>query len=259
MVIAALRTFFAALAVSLWVLAAGPPVLIWTLISRDARLIYAAGSLGVRMGFALAGIRLRLEGREHLQGGSAVYACNHSSNVEPPAVFLALRRLHPGLKVLYKAELRSLPVLVWVFDVAGFVPIERGNRDQSFGAVERAAAGLRQGHSFVIFPEGTRSRTGELLPFKKGGFVMAIKAQVPVVPVAVSGGREAMRKGSPLIWPTTVTVRLTAAVPTVGLAFDDRDRLVGEVRSRIEAALPHAGSASAAARPSQGAGRIERL
>jgi len=258
-VVAAFRTFTAALSVSLWVLVVGPPVLIWTVVSRDPRLIYAAGSFGVRMGFALAGIKLRLEGREHLQAGAAVYACNHSSNVEPPAVFLALRSLHPGLKVLYKAELRSLPVLVWVFDVAGFVPIERGNRDQSFGAVDLSAAGLREGHSFVIFPEGTRSRTGELLPFKKGGFVMAVKAQVPVVPVAVSGGRDAMRKGSPLIWPTTVTVRLTPPVPMAGLTFADRERLVAEVRARIHAALPHSGAAPGPGHSAKGAGRIQRL
>ena len=81
-----------------------------------------------------------LAGERPLQPGAAVYACNHSSNVEPPAVFLALRTLHPSLKVLYKAELRSLPILVWVFDVAGFVPVERSNRDQSFGAVDRADA-----------------------------------------------------------------------------------------------------------------------
>ncbi len=238
MVVAALRTFSAVFLVALWILVAGPPVLLWTILSKDPRVMYAAGSLGVRVGFAIVGIRLRLEGREHLSSGPAVYACNHSSNVEPPAVFLALRALHPQLKALYKAEMRSLPVLVWVFDVAGFVPVERGNREQSRGAVDRAAAGLAGGQSFVIFPEGTRSRTGELLPFKKGGFVMAINAQVPVVPVAVSGGRDAMRKGSPLIWPTTVTVRLTPPVPTAGLTFDDRDLLVARVREAIRAELP---------------------
>ncbi|HUF47454.1 MAG TPA: lysophospholipid acyltransferase family protein [Vicinamibacterales bacterium] len=240
MVVAAIRTASAVLVVALWVLVAGPPTLIWTLLSRRPRLIYAAGSLGVCMGAALSGIRVVLTGREHLQPGAAVYACNHSSNVEPPAVFLALRPLHPALKVLYKAEMRRLPVLVWVFDVAGFVPVARGNREQSFGAVDRAADGLGRGDSFFIFPEGTRSRTGDLLPFKKGGFVMAIKAQVPVVPVSVSGGRAAMRKGSALIWPTTITVRLGAPVPTRGLAFDDRDALVEQVRHAIRAGLPGA-------------------
>ncbi len=241
MVVAAIRTFSAVTVVSLWVLLAGPPVLLWTVASRRLWLIYSAGALGVRVGFALAGIRVRLEGREHLQAGSAVYACNHSSNVEPPAVFLALRSLHPSLKVLYKAEMRKLPVLVWVFDAGGFVPVERANRRQSFPAVERAAEGLSKGHSFIIFPEGTRSRTGELLPFKKGGFVMAIKAQVPVVPVAVSGGREAMRKGSLLIRPVTVTVRLSPPVPTTGLALADRDGLVATVRGAIAARLPAEG------------------
>jgi 1-acyl-sn-glycerol-3-phosphate acyltransferase len=137
--------------------------------------------------------------------------------------------------------MRSLPVLVWVFDVAGFVPVARGNREQSFGAVDRAARGLQSGHSFFIFPEGTRSRTGELLSFKKGGFVMAIQAQVPVVPVSVSGGRSAMRKGSALIWPATVTVHLGPPVPTAGLTFEDRDALVERVRDAIGEGLQSCG------------------
>ena len=83
--------------------------------------------------------------------------------------------MFPRLRILYKAELRKLPVLVRAFDLAGFVPLERGNRDQSLPAIERAAQALQEGSSFLIFPEGTRSRTGELLPFKKGGFIMAIK------------------------------------------------------------------------------------
>ncbi len=84
-----------------------------------------------------------------------------------------------------------------VFDVGGFIAIERNDREQAMQSIAKGAESLRAGNSFLIFPEGTRSRTGDLLPFKKGGFIMAIEAQAPVVPVAISGGRAAMRKGSP--------------------------------------------------------------
>lgn len=199
--------------------------------------MYRAGYAGVVMGLGLVGIKVLLRGAEHLQP-AAVYACNHASNIEPPAIFKALHSLFPRLRILYKAELRKLPILVWAFDAAGFVPLERGNPDQSRPAIDRAAEALRAGNSFVIFPEGTRSRTGDLLPFKKGGFVLAIKAQVPIVPVAVSGGRHAMRKGSPVIWPVTVTVDLGAPVPTAGLTTDQRDGLIGAVRASIQERLP---------------------
>ncbi len=224
-------------AVALYVLLIGPPVLIWSLVSRRPRLLYVAGAGGVRLGFLLAGLTLRVEGREHMPLGGAVYACNHSSNVEPPAMFLALAPLFPRVRVLYKAELRKLPVLVWAFDVAGFVPVARADKGQSWPAVDRAADALVAGNSFFIFPEGTRSRTSELLPFKKGGFVMAIKAQAPVVPVVVQGGREAMPKGSALIWPTTIRVTFLPAVPTRGLSFEDRDRVVADVRHAITGQL----------------------
>jgi 1-acyl-sn-glycerol-3-phosphate acyltransferase len=142
--------------------------------------------------------------------------------------------------VLYKAELRKLPVLVWVFDAAGFVPVERQNRDQSLPAVDQAVTALQNGASFLIFPEGTRSRTGELLPFKKGGVIMALRAGVPVVPAAIVGARDAMRRGSPVIHPVTVTVTFCPPVPTAGRTFEERDALVAEIRDAIARALPAA-------------------
>jgi 1-acyl-sn-glycerol-3-phosphate acyltransferase len=235
--VAAARTLATLVCVSLYILLVGPPILLWTAVSHDPRAMYRAGGLGIRLGFTLAGIRLRVIGAERLQG-SAVYACNHASNIEPPAIFRALEPLFPRLRVIYKAELRKLPILVWAFDAAGFVPLQRGNPEQSRPAIDRAAQAIRDGNSFVIFPEGTRSRTGELLPFKKGGFLLAIKAQCPIVPVAVSGGRNAMRRGSPLIWPTTITVDIGEPVPTAGLSMDERDGLVERVRRSIGDRLP---------------------
>jgi 1-acyl-sn-glycerol-3-phosphate acyltransferase len=240
--IAAVRSIATYLAVSLYVLVMGPICLAIALATRNPLILYRAGIGGIRLGTWLSGVTTDIQGAEYLQHSrAAVYAVNHASNVEPPLIFDALRSLFPRLRILYKAELRKLPILVRAFDLAGFVPLERSNRDQSLPAIEGAARALRDGNSFLIFPEGTRSRTGELLPFKKGGFIMALKAQAPVVPVAISGARNAMRKGSPLIYPVRVTIRFGARIETTEMTLNYRDRLATATRAEI-ARLLAAGS-----------------
>jgi 1-acyl-sn-glycerol-3-phosphate acyltransferase len=108
---------------------------------------------------------------------------------------------------------------------------------QSKGAIARAVASLKAGASFVIFPEGTRSRTGELGEFKKGAFVVAIDARSRIVPVAIRGARELMPRGGWRVRPGTVAVRVLDPVDAGAYSYEDRDRLIGEVRGRIAAAL----------------------
>jgi 1-acyl-sn-glycerol-3-phosphate acyltransferase len=237
-VIAAIRSIVTFVTVALYVLLVGTPFILLAILIGSPAILYRVGLIGVRLGLFLSGIRYTVKGREHLQRNrAAVYAVNHTSNVEPPVLFDTLSELFPRLRILYKAELRKLPILTWAFDLAGFVALERNNRDQSLPAIERAADALRDGNSFLIFPEGTRSRDGALLPFKKGGFVMALKAQAPVVPVAIDGARAAMRKGSPWIQPVTIRVSIGAPVETAGLTLDDRDKLTAAVRSEVERLL----------------------
>ena len=232
--IAAVRSVLTYVAVSLYVVLMGPPFLLLALATGRPLPLYLVALRGVRLGLWLSGIKVVTVHDEHiLRDRAAVYAVNHASNVEPPILYAVLSPLFPRLRVLYKAELRKLPILVRAFDLAGFIPLERGNRDQSLPAIERAAAALREGNSFLIFPEGTRSRTGELLPFKKGGFIMALKGAAPIVPVAISGTRDAMKKGSLVIRPVRVTVRFGRPIETAALTLEDRDPLIGRVRTAV--------------------------
>ena len=230
----AVRSVIAYILIILYIAIAGPIGLVIGAVLRWEAGLYALGHAGVWLALKLTGIKYRVIGLDQVPQTAVVFCSNHESNVDPPVLFKAL---HSRLRILYKAELRKFPLMGTVFDVGGFVPVDRSDREKSLAAISRGAASLKSGNSFLIFPEGTRSRTGGLLPFKKGGFIMAIEAQAPIVPVGVRGGRDAMKKGSAFVRPVNVVVRVGAPIPTAGLTMEHRDDLIARVKAEVQRLL----------------------
>lgn len=167
----------------------------------------------------------------------AVYAANHQSQFDIPALVLSMPA---DFRVVAKRSLMYVPIFGWALWLAGFIFIDRSNRDQAIRSLDRAAGRLKRGTSVAIFAEGTRSVDGTLLPFKRGGFVLALQAGVPVVPVTIKGGHAILPKGRLAIRPGTIDVHYGAPVETTGFTYDTRDRLVATVRAAIEGELRRA-------------------
>src|SRR5881409_1565432 len=177
-----------------------------------------------------AGTPVRVEGIERIPDGPVVYASNHSSMFD----IWALAATLPGsVRMVAKQELAKIPLLGRAMIAAGHVTIDRAHPARALEAYHGAAEVIRSGISAVVFPEGTRSRTGQLLPFKNAPFGLAIAAQVPVVPLYVHNTFEILPKGQFRLHPRPIIIRIGEPIPTEGLAPRDRERLRDQVRAAI--------------------------
>jgi 1-acyl-sn-glycerol-3-phosphate acyltransferase len=171
-----------------------------------------------------------VRGIENLPAGSAVYAANHGSALDIP---ILLARLPKDLRVLHKSSLSSVPVLGWSLRFAGHIAIDRRHPFRARRSLMLAARKLREGASLAVFPEGTRSPDALVRPFKRGSFVLAIDAGVPVVPVSLDGVKRVVPKGIATLRPGKVSVTIHPPLETRGLEASGALALAEDVRRMV--------------------------
>lgn len=207
---------------------------LWT--GRVERL-YRGAAWCVRVGLRMAGVQIEVSGKENLlPDRQCIYMANHQSNIDPP---LLLAVLPERIAMMGKKQLWSIPVLGTALRLGDFVPVHREVKEEARASVEETLETMKRSKvSFLVYPEGTRTRDGRLLPFKRGVFVLAIRSGLPIVPVTLDGVTNVMPKGRWEIYPGTVQVTVHPMVSTDGCTEEDRHQLAEKVRSTIASALP---------------------
>ena len=230
-----LRMLFISVFLSLYILVVGPPVILYSLITKNPDPVYWAGLRGVMFFVRTVGVRVNVKGVERIPQGACLFAANHTSAADAPAVVGAIPR---RIAVLLKESLFRWPIVGQAFRSVNFVPVNRSARDSAIGSVEKATEAMKKGQSFLIYPEGTRSPDGRLQEFKKGAVVMAIKAGVSIVPMICSGAHRIMEKHSLVIHPGEIVVEFLTPIDASQFSFEERDILNQKVHDAMAAALP---------------------
>jgi len=194
-------------------------VFLAALADRTGSAAHSVAALWCRTVLVLAGVRVKVEGVEKIPRGTPVlFLSNHQGAFDIPA----LQSSVPAqFRWVAKKSLFKIPLIGWSMYLSGYIGIQRERAAESYRSMEKAAAKIRGGTSVMIFPEGTRSDTGELLPMKRGAFVLASKSGVPIVPIAINGTKDIMKRGGFLIRPHEVTIRIGDPIPTEGVEEKD--------------------------------------
>ncbi len=221
--------------ITVYILIMAPIGILWTYLTGRSTFIYRAARLCLRTAGVLCGVRVKITGRDKIVPGQTyVFLSNHQGNFDGPVLFHAIPR---DMRALMKKEMLRMPVLSIVMQQLRFVPLDRSDPAGARDGIDRAAEILREGLSFIAFPEGTRSRDGRLGEFKKGAFIMAIKAGVPIVPITIVNSDRIQPPGAFGIKPGRIDLIIHQPIPTAGLTLDDRDHVISLTRKAIASAL----------------------
>ncbi len=206
----------------------------YSLIVGNTHRMYIWGTAIVRLGLRAAGVRVRIVGLEHVpQGRGVIYLSNHVSNLDPP---INIANVPGETSFFLKKSLMNIPLLGTAMKMGKFIPVARARSiEDAKRATELAGEALRSGHHISIYPEGTRSRDGKLLPFKKGAFYLSEATGAPLVPIIMRGTQELWPKGQTWLKPGNVTMEFLPAIYPE--QFATRDELMSAARSIMEAAL----------------------
>jgi 1-acyl-sn-glycerol-3-phosphate acyltransferase len=217
--------------ICLYTFVLGIPCLLITLISPRSNGGYWFISFWARLLLRTCGVKVRVEGRENLPVGRPfILMSTHNSHFDIPVL---VQEVPQQFRVVAKKSLFKIPVFGWIMTAAGYVSVDREDRRQAFSSMDNAAEMVRRGMPLLLFPEGTRSPDGSLGPFKKGGFILALKAQVPVIPVVIDGTFHVLPKDTWRICSGPVRVVFGNPIDTAAFSYEDRDSLMENVRTAM--------------------------
>ena len=185
-----------------------------------------------------AGIELRAEGTETIDRSKRyILIANHHSYFDIPCIFAAIPQ---PIRFMAKKSLFSIPIFGWAIGRAGFIPIDRKNRRTAVKSFDLAVERIRKGNTIVIFPEEGRSREVAMRPFQRGAFLLAIRSELPILPLAIDGTYEVLRVGAKRVTPGVVTIRVGTPIETAGVSVRAKDSLLEQSRGQIERMLSRA-------------------
>ena len=206
-----------------------------SLFCKDGETIHRIGRFWARLHLKICGITVEITGADHLVSPPYVFMCNHQSALD---IYTLLGFLPVSFRWIAKRQLFNIPFLGWAMGRAGYISIDRENPREALKAMEEAAKNIRGGINIIIFPEGTRSVDGRLLPFKKGGFSLALKAMVPIIPMAIHGTDRLQPKGNFIpLRKGVIYIDITEPIVLDGMDRSAKTKVMDDVRKRIEGLL----------------------